>query len=180
MHPKSRSRAAILKENADLQLRLAEAEEMLRAIQTGEVDALVIQTSSGPQVYTPQGQDAEANRVRGEMLAQVSDAVIALDLAERITYLNAAAEQLYGVVMSEALGRMWWEIFEVRWPHPDDEAVARAVLRERGEWRGENVLVTRDGRVLSVESGVSMLSQQQRTGWWHPRRDPRRDRAQAA
>ena len=159
MHPKSRSKAAILKENADLHARLAEAEEMLRAIQTGEVDSLVIQTTSGPQVYTPQGQDAEATRVRGEMLAQVSDAVIAVDRAERITYLNAAAERLYGFTMSEALGRMWWEIFEPRWLHPDDEANARTALRERGEWRGENVHVTRDGREVSVELGVTMLSE---------------------
>ena len=76
-----------------MRARLEEAEETLRAIRGGEVDALVVETVDGPQVYTLQGLDAETNRFRGEMLAQVSDAVIAVDGEERIIYLNAAAER---------------------------------------------------------------------------------------
>ena len=78
---------------------------MLRAIRSGDVDALVIDSDAGPQVYTLQGLDAETNRFRGEMLAQVSDAVIAVDNEDRIIYLNAAAERLYGFTASTALGR---------------------------------------------------------------------------
>ena len=39
----------------DLRLRLAEAEEMLRAIREGEIDALVVEGSSGSQLYTLHG-----------------------------------------------------------------------------------------------------------------------------
>ena len=99
-------RSTLLAENAELRARLGEAEEMLRAIRGGDVDALVVEGAAGPQVYTLQGLDAETNRFRGEMLAQVSDAVIAVDGEERIIYLNAAAEQLYGFAASEALGRV--------------------------------------------------------------------------
>ena len=57
-------------ENADLRARLEkaeEAEEALRAIRSGEIDALVLDSASGPRVFTLQGVDAEVNRFRGEM-----------------------------------------------------------------------------------------------------------------
>jgi PAS domain S-box-containing protein len=157
MHTKSSPRSALLEENAELHARLEEAEETLRAIRAGEVDALVVESSDGPQVYVLQGQDAETNRFRGKMLAQVSDAVIAVDSDERIIYLNAAAERLYDLPAPRALGRALSEIYESRWLHPEDEAAAKTALRERGEWRGENVHVRHDGRELNVESGITVL-----------------------
>ena len=152
-----RTRSELLTDNAELRARLDEAEEMLRAIRDGEIDALVVESADGPHVYTLQGLDAEANRARGEMLAQVSDAVIAVDSEDRIIYLNAAAERLYGFSTSQALGRILSEIYESRWLHADDEGLATVALHERGEWRGDNVHVTRGGRALDVESGVTVL-----------------------
>ncbi|MGZ4995058.1 MAG: hypothetical protein ACXV79_12950, partial [Methylobacter sp.] len=73
------SKQALLAENAKLRARLDEAEETLRAIRNGEIDALVVETPAGSQVFTLQGQDAELNRFRGEILAQISDAVIVVD-----------------------------------------------------------------------------------------------------
>jgi PAS domain S-box-containing protein len=157
MQLKRLSRSAILRQNADLHTRLEEAAETLHAIRSGDVDALVIQSPAGPQVYTIQGHDAEANRFRGEMLAQVSDAVIAIDGLERVIYLNAAAERLYGLAASMALGRTISEIYEARWLHPEDAALARTALRERGEWHGESIHVRRDGLTLNVESGMTVL-----------------------
>lgn len=157
MHLKSRSRSAILGENAELRARLQEAEDTLHAIRGGEVDALVIQSAVGPQVYVLQGQDAEANRIRGEMLAQVSDAVIAVNHDACVTYLNAAAERLYGLAASRALGRKLTDIYETHWLHPGDEGAAATSLREHSEWRGENVHIRHDGRALNVESGITVL-----------------------
>src|ERR1051326_3252125 len=73
----------------ELRIRLEEAEDILRAIRTGEVDALVV----GDQIYTLASADAASNRVRGEMLAQVNDAIVAVDNNDRIIFLNAAAER---------------------------------------------------------------------------------------
>jgi PAS domain S-box-containing protein len=151
------SQSALLEQVADLQTRLDGAEETLRAIRGGEVDALVIDSDAGPQVYTLQGLDAEASRLRGEMLAQVSDAVIAVDGELRVFYLNAAAERLYGLAASRGLGQLVSKIYESRWPHPEDEAAAGTALREHGEWRGENIHVRPDGRPLNVESGITVL-----------------------
>src|SRR5271170_946411 len=112
-------KSTLLAENADLRTRLGTAEETLRAIRGGEVDALVVESVTGPQVYTLQGLDAEANRLRGDMLAQVSDAVIAVDSEDRVIYLNAAAEHLYGVTASAVLGRTRSKVHELRWLHPE-------------------------------------------------------------
>jgi len=147
----------LLEENGDLRARLDEAEDALGAIRRGEVDALLVESADGPQLYTLQGQEAETNRFRGEMLAQVSDAVIAVDTDERVIYLNAAAEQLYGFAASGALGRTLAMIRGARWLHPGDEAAAKAALRDRGEWRGENIHVRHDGTELNVESGITVL-----------------------
>jgi PAS domain S-box-containing protein len=154
---KSPSRSALLAENVVLHLRLEEAEQTLRAIRSGEVDALMIESADGPQVYILQGQDAEANRTQAAMLAQVSDAVITVDDETRIIYLNAAAERLYDFTASRCLGQILSTIYVSRWLHPEDEEAAKTALRERGEWRGENVHVRHDGRELDVESGITVL-----------------------
>jgi PAS domain S-box-containing protein len=157
MRPSSLSKSAMLTENLELRARLEEAEEMLRAISHGEADALVIESGAGPKVYTIQGQEAEANRFRSEMLAQVSDAVIAVDGEDRVIYLNAAAEQLYGFANSSALGRALSEIRGLQWSNPENGAAAATAFREQGEWRGECVHVRNDGREVNVELSVTAL-----------------------
>jgi hypothetical protein len=52
-----RSGPARAAELADLRARLAEAEEVLRAIRNGEVDAVVVAGERGEQVYTLSGAD---------------------------------------------------------------------------------------------------------------------------
>jgi PAS domain S-box-containing protein len=144
-------------EIAQLRARLEEAEDLLRAIRSGEVDALLVESPTGPQVFTLQGLDAESNRFRGEILDQVSDAVIAVDDDQRVTYLNAAAARQYGVSDSEVLGHRLSEVYEVRWLNSGDEAAAATTLRENNHWRGEELHVTRDGEVICVEASVTRL-----------------------
>jgi len=144
-------------ENAELRARLEEAEEKLRAIRAGEVEALVVEGDAGPRLFTLQGLDAGQNRFRGEMLAQVSNAVLAVDLEERITFLNAAAERQYRVREGDVLGRKLGQIYTRHWPSPEREAAAWAALREHGEWRGEYLQRTHDGRELHVDSTLTAL-----------------------
>jgi len=144
-------------ENAALRARLEEAEDTLRAIRSGEVDSLVVETDAGPQVFSLDTAEAASNRLRGEILAQVSDAVIAVDREERITFFNAAAERQYRVRSDEVLGRKISEIYAHHWPSPDAEAATRSALREHGAWRGEIAQRLHDGRELHVESSWTML-----------------------
>ncbi len=140
-------------ENALLRARVEEAEETLRAIRGGEVDALLI----GDQVYTLESADAASNRFRGEVLAQINEVVIAIDNEERVTYLNPAAEQQYQVAASEVLGHKLDELYEHQWPEPSSEYAARDSIRQQGSWRGENIHIKRNGESIHVESTVTEL-----------------------
>lgn len=144
-------------ENAGLRARLADAEEMLRAIRAGEVDALVVEGDAGPRLFTLQGRDAEQNHFRGEMLAQVSDALITSDREGHLTFLNPAAEQLYRVRSSDMLGRKLSELYDCPSTSLEEEAAAWAALEECGHWRGEKLHRTRDGRELHVELRRTIL-----------------------
>ncbi|MCX5660754.1 MAG: PAS domain-containing protein [Planctomycetota bacterium] len=105
----------------------------------------------------------ERSRTQGQLdlqsviLGQVSDAVVAVDAQQRISYLNHAAEQHYGVSSQGALGRRLDEICTRRWLAPADEALADAAFLNRGDWHGELVHVTRDGREIAVESVKATL-----------------------
>ena len=157
MTPASSPEVQLRAENAALRARLEEAEDTLRAIRCGEVEALVVETAEGPQVFTLQGLDAESNRLRGEILAQVSDSVIAVDLEDCVTYLNAAAERLYRISAGNALGRQLSHIFSRQWPSAAAEAAMWAAFRENGEWRGEIIHHTHDGRELQVDAWLTRL-----------------------
>ncbi|MDB6071640.1 MAG: luxQ 1 [Verrucomicrobiales bacterium] len=144
-------------ENDQLRARLDEMDDTFRAIRAGEVDALVVQGRAGPQVFTLQSSDSESNRFRGGILGKVSDAVIAVDADERVTYLNAAAERQYGVTANDAPGRPLTELYDSHWLHPEDEEDARAALLKAGHWRGEQIHIKKNGQVIRVESAVSRL-----------------------
>ena len=143
--------------NAELSARLEEMEETLRAIRSGEVDALVVQGQGGPQIFTLQGTESESNKFRGDILAQISDAVVAVDQDRHVTYINAAAEVQYGVTASEVLGCRLDEIWTTQWASPQAEEAAQTALRETGCWRGESVHVKRSGEQIRVESAVIRL-----------------------
>ncbi len=116
----------------------------------------MVEGPEGRQVVSLNSAEADSNRVRREILAQVNDAVIAIDHERRLTFLNAAAEVQYGVVSAEVLGCKLDAVFEARL-RPQDQDAAMTSLRERGSWRGELIHVTHDGRELHVESSVTSL-----------------------
>ncbi len=144
-------------ENAFLRARLEEAEETLRAIRSGEVDALVVETDQGPRIFSLDAAQSASNRFRGEILAQVNDAVIAVDADERVTYLNAAAQRQYRVLPSDALGHSLSDIYTRQESRDETQAALWAALREQGEWRGEITHRTRDGREMTAEKSVTAL-----------------------
>lgn len=157
MRAPSLTEASLLAHNADLRARLEEAQETLQAIRSGAIDALIVETAAGPRVFQLEGLAADSSHFRGEILEQVSEAVITVDDDQRVTYLNAAAERQYGVTSSDALGRLVSEIHQRRWLRPEDEAAAMTALRETGCWRGGAIHVKRSGETIHVESSVSVL-----------------------
>ncbi len=96
-------------------------------------------------------------RFKADILAQIADAVVAVDGDERVTYLNRRAAELYEVDRDEGLGNELSDLYRNEWLDPGAEQQAYTSLQERGYWRGENVHITTRGRRIHVESIVSVL-----------------------
>jgi diguanylate cyclase (GGDEF)-like protein/PAS domain S-box-containing protein len=108
--------------------------------------------TSGPASAPAAAPDVDADAddagwARARMLDAVGQAVLALDIEGRATYLNRAAEQLYGWSSAEAVGR-----------HVSDVAPSSLTERELGEviahiragesWTGDVVVRPRHGRTF--------------------------------
>jgi PAS domain S-box-containing protein len=139
-----------------LRSRLGEAEETLRALRAGEVDALVVDH----RLYVLQDVESLASRLRNDVISQMDDAVIAIDNDHRVTYLNDAAARQYGVPPSDALGRPLADLYDYRWLAEGDQAAAHEALAANGSWRGRNLHVKRSGEAIHVESTVTVMRDQ--------------------
>jgi PAS domain S-box-containing protein len=144
-------------EIAELQSRLESAESALRSRQGGVIEGSAVEAASASRPIVPPRTDAAPHGYCDALLAQVADAVIAIDADQRVTYLNAAAERHYGVVAAAVLGRPLTEMYESRGLDSTAIAARATALRERGAWRGDKIHVTHDGRELDVESSVTSL-----------------------
>jgi PAS domain S-box-containing protein/putative nucleotidyltransferase with HDIG domain len=142
-------------ENSYLRARLEEAEEMLRAIRSGEADALIVSGVNGEQIFTLK-QAEEQIRHQAVMLESVKDAIVASDAQDRLTVWSAAAESLYGWKAEEVLGRNGVEIIDTRWPEMDIE-IMRQTLAETGRWYGEATEQRKDGTRFPVEVSSLVL-----------------------
>ena len=83
-----------------LRVRLAEAEEMLRAIRQGEIDALVVEGAGGNQVYTLHNAD-EPYR---DLVEQMHEGAVVLTSRGDILYSNARFASLVGVPLVSVIG----------------------------------------------------------------------------
>ncbi|MEO5697866.1 MAG: PAS domain S-box protein [Burkholderiaceae bacterium] len=146
--------ATLRAENAELRVRLDEAEETLTAIRTGQVDALVV----GDDVYTLASADAASRRLHTDVLAQMEDAVVARDRADHVIYLNPAAERRYGMTASQALGRHWHELCAERWAADGDEGAARATLLDTGACQTRSLHAPCAGAPFDAETSISRLT----------------------
>jgi len=84
----------------DLRARLEEAEETLRAIRSGEVDALVVQGPKGEQVYTLKGAD-ETYRV---MVEAMTEGAVTFSPDGAILYCNARFAEFLKRPLEQTIG----------------------------------------------------------------------------
>ncbi len=103
----------------------------------------------------------EALRVRDEQLAEQAalldaahEPIVVRDLSDRITYWSRGAERTYGWSAGEVLGKTIQQVFD-----DDEEGLdrAKAALLRTGEWQGELVRRTKDGRTLHIEARWTLL-----------------------
>jgi len=94
---------------ADLRLKLAEAEETLRAIRENEVDALVMRGSVADEIFTIVG-DPESYRTFMEVM---EPGAVALDGSGRVLYANSTLTRLLGKSLPELQGKVFTDALPV-------------------------------------------------------------------
>jgi PAS domain S-box-containing protein len=139
----------ILQENEDLRRRLEEAEDALRALRAGEVDAIVVETE-GEQVYTLE----TAYKTYRLLVEQMPYSAATLTAAGEIIYCNRRFADLLGQPLRSLLGKPIGD-FVV----PDGRPLLQALLRDglAAEAQGEVILQGPDGTPVPSYLGVSAL-----------------------
>jgi PAS domain S-box-containing protein len=95
-------------------------------------------------------QLAEELRQKNELLKLSREAVLVVDLSDKIAFWSDGAEQLYGWKRAEALGRSPLELLQTQLPRP--VAQIETILRREPHWEGELKQTTRYGARISVSS----------------------------
>lgn len=134
----------------DLLARLSEAEETLRAIRSGEVDAIVVTGQAGEKVFTLQGAD-HTYRVFVERMNEGA-AVVSSD--HTVLHCNQRFARFLGMGIHKVIGT---SVRELVWP--DDQPKLDALLRSaaRKNCRGEIRLQSRRVVPLPVHFSLSPL-----------------------
>jgi PAS domain S-box-containing protein len=89
---------------------------------------------------------------QAELLSLAQDAILVIDRADRITFWNPAAVELYGWTREEALGRVAHELLQTVFPGGASFAAIREVLERQGRWGGELIHTTKGGAQVIISS----------------------------
>jgi PAS domain S-box-containing protein len=140
----------------ELHARLREAEETLEALRQGEVDAIVVAGSAGPQVYALENAD----RPYRIIVERMQEGALTLSPDGTVLYANRSLGRLLSLSGETIVGRRFQD-FVV----PDDHDSLARLLAEsaHGGGRGELELGASDGtRVPVYLSAVDLPDQGQR------------------
>lgn len=129
---------------ADLRARLANAEEALRAIRGGEVDAVVVASQHGPQVFTLEGA-GDAYRM---LIESMNEGALTLTTDKTILYANQCFARMVKCPLERVLGGSFR-----RFISKEDRATLRPLLKRAGKPDAKVRLVLRatDGSQTPVQ-----------------------------
>ncbi len=124
----------------ELESRLTEAEETLRAIRDGEVDALVTSTPDGDKIFTLTGAE-QPYRIMIEML---NEGAATLSDDGTIFYSNQRFADMLGTPLDKLIGTSVYRFVASR-----DRGAMETAFRQ-SSYRGETAFVMPDGSALPV------------------------------
>lgn len=123
-----------------LEARLSEAEETLRAIRAGEIDALIVQGPAGERVYTLRNADYPYRT----LVEQMQDGAAILTPSGDIVYCNQSFARLVSKPLQEVIGSPVGGCFE------DDARMMLDSLLAIGFGKRRTRLTAADGRTVDV------------------------------
>jgi len=110
----------------------------------------VIGASKVARGITEQKQIEKALAERARLLDLSSDAIFVRDAADRVTYWNRSASELYGYSREEAVGRVSHELLRTEFPEPLERITEQ--LHQDNRWTGELTHSHKDGSRIVVAS----------------------------
>lgn len=137
---------------AELRARLAQAEETIRAIHFGEIDAVVVEGPRGPQIYTLQSAD-HPYRV---LVEQMHEGSVTLDGDGLILYSNPKFASLLGLPGGSLAGSSF-----PNYVGQGDSEVLEALMQaaaRQGYSSGDLSLQSAGGAVVPVRLSLTMLN----------------------
>jgi PAS domain S-box-containing protein len=133
----------------ELRARLADAEETLRAIHSGDVDALVVQTQDGVQVFTLKGAE-EPYRI---LVERMQEGALTLSSNGNIVYANRCFAEMLRLPLEQVVGTPLRSFIAFDQQHVLEQVLAHPAA----SWREEFVLRRSDGSTLPVLLSVGEL-----------------------
>jgi PAS domain S-box-containing protein len=149
-HHKTKSRRVPSRKLAALRARLAEADETLRAIRSGEVDSVVIAGSQGDRVFTLEGAD-HGYRV---LIESMNEGALTLTADKTILYANQAFARMVKWPLEQVIGGSFR-----RFISKEDRATLRPLMRRAGK-SGAKIQVqlnASDGSHLQVQISIRLM-----------------------
>jgi len=138
--------------NAELQERLAVAEETLRALRAGEVDAIVMDAGPGGQrVYSLETEDRPYRR----LVEGMSEGAARVDADGLVVYANQRLATLLGVPLERLLGRPFSDWLD----EPERPHFSRRLATTTAGGHDEHTLRRVDGGSVPVLVGVSVTEE---------------------
>lgn len=141
----------LVDENADLRTRLDEAEDTLRAIRSGEVDALVVSSMEGDQIFTLKGAELPY-RV---LIEDMNEGALTLAMDGVILYANRRFAEMLKTPLEKVIGS------DIQtWIPPEHQGILRALMQKDThlKTRKELVLTASDGTQIPIYLSVNRLS----------------------
>lgn len=93
-------------------------------------------------------------REQAQLLDIAEDAIIVLDMEDRILFWNQGAEERYGWTKDEIRNKVAYEVLHTVFPVPLQEIKIK--LQKQGRWEGELIQEKRSGEKIVVESRLAL------------------------
>ena len=137
-------------EIADLRQRLEEAEEVIRAIRSGAVDAFVVEDSHGQRVYTLESAD----RPYRLLVEQMQQGAVTLSADGTIAYCNRRFADLLGTPHERLIGITFRDFIP-----PNEQALYESLQHQvrSGAGQGDAHLRKTDGELIPVFLTFNLL-----------------------
>jgi PAS domain S-box-containing protein len=146
------TRQELIEENETLKERLWEAEQTIKAIRGGEVDAFVVQESGEEQVYTLKGADVAYRN----LVESLNEGALILASDDSIFYCNSCFSAMVGLPIQKIIGSHIRSFFM-----PDSQTLVADKIRKTrktGVARGEFILEGSDGTFLPVSLSLNFIT----------------------